>query len=126
MAGPLKGIGDIARVIRAAGYSFAGLKAALSRETAFRQELALFVILAPLGVWLGRTGVERALLVGSLIVVLITELLNSAVETLVNRIGTERHELSGVAKDMGSAAVFVAMVLVVVVWLLILGPRLAV
>ncbi len=125
MAGPLKGIGDIARVIRAAGYSFAGLKAALSRETAFRQELALFVILAPLGVWLGRTGVERALLVGSLIVVLITELLNSAVETLVNRIGTERHELSGVAKDMGSAAVFVAMVLVVVVWLLILGPRLA-
>lgn len=124
MASPLKGITDIARVIRAAGYSLAGLKAAVSHEAAFRQELALVLILAPLGIWLGHTGVERVLLVGSLILVLVAELLNSAVEALVNRIGSERHELSGMAKDMGSAAVFLAIVLVIVVWILILGPRL--
>ena len=86
-------------------------------------ELALFVVLAPLGIWLGQSGVERALLVGSLMLVLIVELLNSAVEALVDRIGSERHELSGVAKDLGSAAVFVALVLVVVVWSLVLIPR---
>ncbi|MFQ6023689.1 MAG: diacylglycerol kinase [Acidiferrobacterales bacterium] len=124
MASPLKGITDIARVIRAAGYSLAGLKAAVSHEAAFRQELALVLILAPLGIWLGHTGVERVLLVGSLILVLVVELLNSAVEALVNRIGSERHELSRMAKDMGSAAVFLAIVLVIVVWILILGPRL--
>lgn len=83
----------------------------------------MFVVLAPLGIWLGQSGVERALLVGSLMLVLIVELLNSAVETLVDRIGSERHELSGIAKDLGSAAVFVALVLVVVVWSLLLIPR---
>jgi diacylglycerol kinase (ATP) len=83
----------------------------------------LFVVLAPLGIWLGQTGVERALLIGSLMLVLIVELLNSAVEALVDRIGSERHELSGAAKDLGSAAVFVALMLVVVVWSLILIPR---
>ncbi len=83
----------------------------------------MFVVLAPLGIWLGQSGVERALLVGSLMLVLIVELLNSAVEALVDRIGSERHELSGVAKDLGSAAVFVALVLVVVVWSLVLIPR---
>lgn len=117
------GLGDLGRVLRATGNSFAGLKAAASRETAYRQELALFVVLAPLGIWLGQSGVERALLVGSLMLVLIVELLNSAVEALVDRIGSERHELSGVAKDLGSAAVFVALVLVVVVWSLVLIPR---
>lgn len=123
MATLLKGIADIGRVIRAAGYSLAGLKAAALGEAAFRQELALFVVLAPLGIWLGRTGVERALLVGSLVLVLIVELLNSAVEALVNRIGPEQHELSGMAKDLGSAAVFLAIVLVVTVWALVLIPR---
>lgn len=83
----------------------------------------MFVVLAPLGIWLGQSGVERTLLVGSLMLVLIVELLNSAVEALVDRIGSERHELSGVAKDLGSAAVFVALVLVVVVWSLVLIPR---
>lgn len=83
----------------------------------------MFVVLAPLGIWLGHSGVERALLVGSLMLVLIVELLNSAVEALVDRFGSERHELSGVAKDLGSAAVFVALVLVVVVWSLVLIPR---
>ncbi|MFQ5993596.1 MAG: diacylglycerol kinase [Acidiferrobacterales bacterium] len=123
MSKPLWGITDVARIVRAAGYSLAGLRAATSREAAFRQELVLFAILAPLGFWLGRTGVERALLIGSLLVVLIVELLNSAVETLVNRVGTERNELSGMAKDLGSAAVFLSIALVLVVWGLVLVPR---
>ena len=116
---------DLQRVWRAAGYSAAGLAAALRNETAFRQELALFVVLAPLGVWLGHDGVERALLVGSLVLVLIVELLNSAIEAAVNRVGREPHELSGRAKDLGSAAVFVSLLLVVSVWVLVLADRFA-
>lgn len=114
------GLFDLRRVWRAAGYSFAGLKAALVNEAAFRQELALCVILAPLGLWLGRDGVERSLLVGSLMLVLIVELLNSAIETVVNRIGNEPHELSGRAKDIASAAVFLSLLLVALVWVLVL------
>jgi diacylglycerol kinase (ATP) len=114
---------DLQRVIRAAAYSAAGLKAAFRNEAAFRQEIVLFVIFAPLGIWLGRDGVERSLLVGSLLLVLIVELLNSAVETAVNRIGEESHALSGRAKDLGSAAVFVSLLLVVVVWGLVLTDR---
>ena len=102
----------------------AGFKAALKHEAAFRQEVALFVILAPLGFWLGRNGIERSLLIGSLVLVLIVELLNSAVEAVVDRIGSEKHELSGRAKDMGSAAVLLALLLVVVVWTLVLAERL--
>ncbi len=113
------GISDIRRVIRAAFYSSAGVKAALN-ETAFRQEIILFVILAPLGVWLGQSGIERALLVGSLFIVLIVELLNSAIETTVDRIGRKRHKLAGRAKDMASAAVLLSIILVIVVWALIL------
>ena len=122
MASP-KGLFDLRRVWRAAGYSVAGLKAALVNEAAFRQEMALCVLLAPLGLWLGRDGVERSLLIGSLMLVLIVELLNSAVEAVVNRIGEEPHALSGRAKDIGSAAVFVSLVLVVIVWALILADR---
>lgn len=122
MTHPFKGITDLARIVRAAGYSLSGLKAAIMREAAFRQELVLFVVLAPLALWLGHDGVERALLLASLVLVLIVELLNSAVETVVNRIGTEHHELSGIAKDIGSAAVFIALVQVPVVWALILIP----
>ena len=124
MAAP-NGLFDLQRVWRAAGYSAAGLAAALRNETAFRQELALFVVLAPLGVWLGHDGVERALLVGSLVLVLIVELLNSAIEAAVNRVGREPHELSGRAKDLGSAAVFVSLLLVVSVWVLVLADRFA-
>jgi len=113
------GITDIRRLIRAAFYSLAGVKAALN-ETAFRQEIILFVILAPLGVWLGQTGIERALLVGSLFIVLVVELLNSAIETTVDRIGRKRHKLAGRAKDMASAAVLISIIFVVVVWSLIL------
>lgn len=108
------------RVIRATGYSWAGLRAAAKHEAAFRQELALCVVLIPLALWLGGDGVERALLVGSLLLVLIVELLNSAIEAVVDRIGAEQHELSGRAKDIGSAAVFVALANVVVIWVLVL------
>ena len=116
----MKGLFDLGRVWRAAGYSAAGFRAALKNETAFRQELALFVVLAPLGFWLGRDGVERSLLIGSLMLVLLVELLNSAIEAVVNRVGRDLHELSGQAKDLGSAAVFLALFLVVVVWALVL------
>ncbi len=110
----------IKRIIRAGGYSWSGLCAAFRHEAAFRQELALCLLLIPLGLWLGETGVERALLVGSLLLVLMVELLNSAVEAVVDRIGAEPHELSGRAKDLGSAAVFVALLNVVVIWALVL------
>jgi len=120
---PRKGLLDLRRVWRAAGYSVAGLKAAVRSETAFRQELALCVVLAPLGLWLGRDGVERALLLGSLLLVLVVELLNSAIEAAINRIGAERNELSALAKDLGSAAVFVALLIVLAVWALLLADR---
>ena len=118
------GLFDLNRVVQAAGYSLAGLKAALKHEAAFRQEAALFVILAPLGFWLGRNGIERSLLIGSLVLVLVVEMVNSAVEAVVDRIGSEQHELSGRAKDMGSAAVLLALLLVVTVWTLVLAERL--
>jgi diacylglycerol kinase (ATP) len=100
-----------------------GLRAALQNEAAFRQEAALCAVLTPLALWFGGTGVERALLVGSLALVLVAELLNSAVEAVVDRIGLEHHQLSGRAKDIGSAAVFISLVNVVAVWLLVLAPR---
>ncbi|MCB1877402.1 MAG: diacylglycerol kinase [Chromatiales bacterium] len=108
------------RLINATGYSYQGFKAAFQHEEAFRQEVMLCLLLAPLGIWLGETGVERALLVGSLFVVLLTELLNSAVEAAIDRFGGERHELSGRAKDIASAAVFTSLGLVVCVWGLVL------
>lgn len=115
---------DVGRVVRAAGYSFAGLRAAIRDEAAFRQELVLFVMLAPAGAWLGRNGIERVLLIGSLLLVLIVELLNSAVEATVDRIGKEQHRLSGRAKDMGSAAVLLSLMLAMLTWALILtGAR---
>ena len=116
---------DGERIVRAGAYSLAGLRAAASHEAAFRQELILFVILAPLAFWLGRNGTERSLLIGSLLLVLIVELLNSALEAAVDRIGREHHRLSGRAKDMGSAAVSLSLLLVIVVWTLILVDRFA-
>ena len=110
----------LVHIVRAIGYSFKGLKAALAFEVAFRIELALFVILAPLGIWLGNSGMERALLVGCLILVLIIELLNSALEVAVDRTGTEFNTLAGRAKDLGSAAVMVAHINVLAVWGLVL------
>jgi diacylglycerol kinase (ATP) len=110
----------LTRVMRAAGASWKGLLGAYREEAAFRQELGLSVLVIPLGLWLGRTGVERALLVAPMLLVLIVELLNSAVEATVDRIGLERHVLAGLAKDIGSAAVFMSFVLLGVVWLLVL------
>ena len=112
----------ITRIINAAGYSWAGLHAAYKHEAAFRQELALSVILIPAGFWLGQNGIERALLIGCVLLVLIVELVNSAIEAVVDRFGGEQHKLSARAKDIGSAAVFLALVNVIVVWLLILLP----
>ncbi len=114
------GATGLTRVFNAAGYSWLGLKAAFKYEAAFRQELALCVTLVPVGLWLGDTGVERALLIGSLLLVLIVELLNSAIEAVVDRFGGEYHELSGRAKDIGSAAVFIALLNVFVMWALVI------
>jgi diacylglycerol kinase (ATP) len=117
------GTRGINHVLHAARYSLQGYRAALSYEEAFRLELLLFIILAPLGLWLGDNGIERALLVGSLLLVLIVELLNSAIETVVDRVSVENHELSGRAKDIGSAAVMTALAAVWIVWGLILWPQ---
>jgi diacylglycerol kinase (ATP) len=108
------------RIIKAAGYSRLGFIAAFRHEAAFRQVLALNLVGIPLGLWLGKTAVERALLCGSLLLCIVVELLNSAIEAIVDRIGTERHTLSGRAKDMGSAAQFMALATAALVWLLIL------
>jgi diacylglycerol kinase (ATP) len=108
------------RLIRATGYSLAGLKSCVRHEAAFRQELALVVAAVPLALWLGEGGVERALLIASLLLVLIVELLNTAVEVVVDRVGVEAHVLSGRAKDLGSAAVMLALVNALVVWLMLL------
>ena len=117
---PKPGKTGITRVIHARGYTWAGLKAAFKYEAAFRQELFLCIALAPVALWVAHTGIERALLIGSLLLVLMVELLNSAVEAVVDRISDEHHELAGRAKDMGSAAVFVSLVNVVVIWALVL------
>ena len=115
------------RIVNATFYSFAGLKAAWRNEAAFRHECVLAALLAPLGAWLGRTAAERALLIGSCLLVLIVELLNTAVEFVVDRVGPEHNELSGRAKDLGSAAVFVSLTLTLLIWALIawerFGPR---
>ncbi len=112
------------RILKATVWSLQGLRAAWLHESSFRLEVYLFVVLAPLALWLGADGVERALLVGSMALVLSAELLNSAVEAVIERYGAEHHELAGRAKDMGSAAVFVLMMNVLLVWGLVLGPRL--
>ncbi len=112
------------RILKATVWSLQGLRAAWLHESSFRLEVYLFVVLAPLALWLGADGVERALLVGSMVLVLSAELLNSAVEAVIERYGAEQHELAGRAKDMGSAAVFVLMMNVLLVWGLVLGPRL--
>ena len=110
----------LTRILRAAAARCKGLQGAYREEAAFRQELGLSLLVIPLGLWLGRTGVERALLVAPMLLVLIVELLNSAVEATVDRIGLERHVLAGLAKDIGSAAVFMSFVLLGVMWLLVL------
>ena len=120
MESPYKGKTGLRRLINAAGYSLSGLAAAARHEDAFRQELLLAAVLVPLGLWLGASGVERALLVGSVLLVLIVELVNSAVEATVDRVSLDDHSLAKRAKDIGSAAVMLSLVNVGAVWLLVL------
>lgn len=110
------GYTGLTRIIKATGYSWQGLRAAWQNESAFRQEVTLCLIMLPLAFVVGQTMMETALLIALLGVVLITELLNSAVEAVVDRVGDEHHDLAGRAKDMGSAAVFISLVLTAIVW----------
>ncbi len=110
----------LSRILHAAGYSAQGLRYAWVHEAAFRQELLLVLVLTPVALWLANTGLEAAMLILPLGLVLIAEIANSAIEAVVDRFGDERHTLSGAAKDMGSAAVFIALVFVAVCWILVL------
>ncbi|MBT8061585.1 MAG: diacylglycerol kinase [Gammaproteobacteria bacterium] len=110
------GKSGLARIIAATGYSFSGIKAAFRNEAAFRQELLLVAILGTASFWLARSVTEWLLLIAPLFVLLIVELLNSAIENVVDRVGHEIHELSGRAKDMSSAAVFFSLALIAITW----------
>jgi diacylglycerol kinase (ATP) len=116
MTHPLKARGGWNRIVHATGYSLAGLGAAWRHESAFRQECMLALVLWPVAVWLGRNWVETALLAGSVMLVLIVELLNSAIEAVVDRVSPDLHPLSKRAKDIGSAAVMLAIVTCALVW----------
>ena len=113
------------RIVNATFFSLAGLRAAWCNEAAFRQECLLALVMTPTALWVGRTAVERALLIGSCWLVLIVELLNSGIEAVVDRVGTDHHRLSGRAKDLGSAAVFVSLALTALVWGLVIWERFA-
>ena len=113
----------ITRIIKAFGFSMKGLRAAWKHESAFRQEAMLAVILVPLAFWLARTPVELMILLITLFIVVITEILNSAVEAVVDRVSDEHHKLAGRAKDMGSAAVFLSLVMTFVVWAVLVYDR---
>jgi len=106
----------IRRIIRAMGFSSQGLAAAWKHEAAFRQEIMLLVILIPTALWLGETVLLQTLLIGVCLLVLIVELFNSAIEAAIDRHGEEQHELSGRAKDMGSAAVLISLLIVLLTW----------
>ncbi len=115
--------GGLTRIFRAFGYSLQGIRACYRHEAAFRQEFLVALLVVPLGLWLGDGGVEKALLAGSWLFVMVVELINSAIEATVDRFGPERHELSGRAKDSGSASVLLSIGLALLVWALILIPR---
>ena len=120
MKSPYKGKTGFNRLINAFGYSIAGTLAAFKHEDAFRQEVILSAILIPLALYLGQTGIEQALMIASIILVIIVELLNSSVEATVDRISVKRHKLAKRAKDIGSAAVFFSLINAAVIWFLIL------
>lgn len=121
-ASDLKGKKGLRRLINATGYSMKGLKAAYQNEAAFREEVLLACVLVPAALLLRLPAVETVLLIGSVLLLMLVEILNSAVETVVDRIGPEIHPLSGRAKDLGSAAVFIAMGILGMTWILIAGP----
>jgi diacylglycerol kinase (ATP) len=110
----------LTRIIKAAGYSWKGFRAAWQNEAAFRQEGVAAVIAIILACWLDVDTITRVLLIGSVLLVMIVEIINSAIEAVVDRIGTERHQLSGRAKDMGSAAVFLAICIAAFTWITLL------
>ena len=120
MKSPYKGKTGIKRLFNAFKYSVAGTLAAFKHEDAFRQEVILSVVLMPLAIYLGQTAIEQALMIGSILLIIIVELLNSSVEATVDRISIKRHKLAKRAKDIGSAAVFFSLVNATVVWFLIL------
>ena len=120
MESPFKGKTGLRRLINAFGYSIEGFKAAFKHEDAFRQEVFLAMVLIPLAFYLGKTSIEKALMIASVLLVMVVELLNSAVEAAVDHTSTEHHALAKRAKDIGSAAVFFALAIVLVVWGLIL------
>ena len=123
MESPHKGQTGIRRIVSAARNSLAGLAAALRHEDAFRQELIIAAVLVPVALFMNVTFLEKALLVGSVLLVLIVELLNSAIEATVDRVSLEVHPLARRAKDLGSAAVMLALVLAASVWLIVLLDR---
>lgn len=108
------------RLVNACFFSVAGFKATWQHEEAFRQEIVLFIITTPIALWLGNNSIEKVLLIGSVVLVLLVELLNSALEALVDRVGFEHHELSGRAKDIGSAAVMLSLLWAAITWAFIL------
>ena len=120
---PYKGETGFKRLVNATRNSFAGLLEAVRHEDAFRQELILAAILLPLAFWVGGTALERAMLIGTVLLLLVVELLNSAIEATVDRISFENHRLAKRAKDIGSAAVMLALFNAAVVWLLILATK---
>lgn len=124
MSNPHKGRTGLDRIIHAAGYSWAGLRAAYSGESAFRQEVWLVFVATPLAFWLGRDWVQVALLLGSLLIVLIVELLNSAIEAAIDRVSFELHDLSKRSKDIASAAVLLALLLAGGIWAAALWQKL--
>lgn len=123
MSNPHKGRTGLDRLVRATGYSIEGLATAYRGESAFRQEFWLAVVLLPLAFWIGRGWVEVALLAGSVLLVLIVELLNSGIEATVDRVSFELHDLSKRAKDLASAAVFLSLVLCGGIWAAALWQR---
>ncbi|HEY6355867.1 MAG TPA: diacylglycerol kinase [Burkholderiaceae bacterium] len=123
MTHPHKAPGGLQRIVHAAGYSIAGLGAAWRHETAFRQECAMAVVMLPAAWWVGRNWLETALLAGSVMGVLIVELLNSAIEAAVDRVSAELHPLSKRAKDIGSAAVMLSLIACGSLWCAALWQR---
>jgi diacylglycerol kinase (ATP) len=120
MKSPYKGKTGLRRLVNAFGYSISGTLAAFKHEDAFRQEVILSAVLMPLALYLGQTGIEQALMIASILLVIIVELLNSSLEATVDRISVKRHKLSKRAKDIGSAAVFFSLINATVIWFLIL------
>lgn len=114
---PNKGLKRLSNAMK---FSWQGVKAAYKHEEAFRQEVLLLMVAAPLALWLGESGLEKGLMISSVLLVLIVEILNSAIEAVVDRFGGEMHELSGRAKDMGSAAVTLALLNAAIIWLFII------